>query len=132
MHRKTLARGGTALALVIALMGSGCATSLVHDDVRRTSPSQARCSGGEWADDSSIAWLPIPVVAFVVPHANLHDIAAERYLSRCGDPARTVNRDVSVNRTACIPAGLTRVITLGVWQWCPAYVSWQADAVTGS
>ena len=32
-----------------------------------------------------------------------------------------------MNRTACVPAGLTRIATLGVWQWCPASVSWEAD-----
>jgi hypothetical protein len=42
-----------------------------------------------------------------------------------------VNRDVSVNKTACIPTGLTRIITLGVWQWCPAYVTWSADVLAG-
>jgi len=26
---------------------------------------------------------------------------------------------MSVNKTACIPAGVTRIIILGVWQWCP-------------
>lgn len=118
--------------LAFVLLASGCTTRLVHDDVRRTAPPEARCAGGEWVDDSSIAWLPIPVVAFVVPHANLRDIASERYLARCGEPGRVVNRDVSINRTACIPAGLTRIITLGVWQWCPAYVSWQADVVSRS
>ena len=132
MKRESSGMGRLAVVLTLALLGSGCSTKLVHDDVRRMAKPEARCSGGEWTDDSSIAWLPIPVVAFVVPHANLHDIAAERYLARCGDPTRTINRDVSVNRTACIPAGLTRVITLGVWQWCPAYVSWQADVMTGS
>jgi hypothetical protein len=34
---------------------------------------------------------------------------------------------VTVNRIGCIPAGLTRIITLGIWQWCPARVSWEAD-----
>jgi hypothetical protein len=111
---------------------SGCTTRLIHDDVRRAAQPEAHCTGGEWTDDSSIAWLPVPIVAFVVPHANLHDIAGERYLDRCGESTRVVNREVSVNRTACIPAGLTRFITLGVWQWCPAYVSWQADVVSGS
>jgi hypothetical protein len=32
-----------------------------------------------------------------------------------------------VNRTACIPLGLTRIITLGVFQYCTAHVSWDAD-----
>jgi hypothetical protein len=85
------------------------------------------CSGSEAVDDSSIAVLPIPFVAFFVPHANLHDIKADDYLKRCGDPSKLINRRVTVNRTGCIPAGLTRIITLGIWQWCPAHVSWEAD-----
>lgn len=116
--------------LTCILLMSGCTTRLIHDDVRRAAQPEARCTGGEWTDDSSIAWLPVPIVAFVVPHANLHDIAGERYLARCGESTRVVNREVSINRAACIPAGLTRFITLGVWQWCPAYVSWQADVVS--
>jgi hypothetical protein len=71
-----------------------------------------------------------PVVAFVVPHANLHEIKADDYLKRCGDPTKLINRKVEVNRIGCIPAGLTRIITLGVWQWCPAKVSWEADVKT--
>lgn len=83
-------------------------------------------------DDSSIAVLPVPVVAFFVPHVDLHEIESAEYLNRCGEPARVINRDVTVDRTACIPAGLTRIITLGVWQWCPAYVSWTADVKAAS
>ena len=74
--------------------------------------------------------LPVPVVAFFVPHANLHQTKADDYLRRCGDPTTLINRKVEVNRTACIPAGLTRIITLGIWQWCPASVSWEADVKT--
>jgi hypothetical protein len=104
----------------------GCTTVLVHDDVKYPKTG-ARCSGSEGVDDSSIAVLPVPVVAFVVPHANLHEIKADDYLKRCGDPTKLINRKVKVNRIGCIPAGLTRIITLGVWQWCPASVSWEAD-----
>jgi len=104
----------------------GLHQALVHDDVKYPQTS-AHCSGSQIADDSSIAVLPIPVVAFVVPHANLHEIKADDYLKRCGDSTKLINRKVEVNRTACIPAGLTRIITLGIWQWCPARVSWEAD-----
>lgn len=55
------------------------------------------------------------------------DIKADGYLKRCGDSTKLINRKVEVNRTACIPAGLTRIITLGIWQWCPASISWEAD-----
>ncbi|RMH35209.1 MAG: hypothetical protein D6690_09600 [Nitrospirae bacterium] len=115
--------------LMIATMSTACSTTLIKDDVRRTDATLAHCSGGEWVDDSSIAVLPIPFVAFFVPHADLDEINGAEYLNRCGDPTRLVNRKVTVSRTACIPAGLTRIITLGVWQWCPAHVSWEADVM---
>ena len=107
----------------------GCTIALVHDDVKYVRTG-THCSGSEGVDDSSIAVLPVPVVAFVVPHANLHEIRADDYLKRCGDPTKLINRKVGVNCTACIPAGLTRIITLGIWQWCPARVSWEADVKT--
>jgi hypothetical protein len=78
-------------------------------------------------NDSSLAVLPIPVVAFFVPHFDLHEIKADDYLKRCGDSTKLINRTVEVNRTACIPLGLTRIITLGVFQYCTAHVSWEAD-----
>ncbi len=118
----------TILASATLVLG-GCTTALVHDDVKYPK-TEAHCSGSQGVDDSSIAVLPVPVVAFVVPHANLHDIKADDYLKRCGDPTSLINRKVVVNRTACIPAGLTRIITLGIWQWCPASISWEADVKT--
>lgn len=78
-------------------------------------------------DDSSIAVIPVPLVAFFVPHADLNKINADDYLGRCGDSDKLINRKVTVNRGACILTGLTRIITLGVWQWCPASVSWEVD-----
>jgi len=117
-----------ALACIIGVsfLLSGC-TTLVHDPVQQTKSTQAHCSGSEWTDNSSLAVLPIPVVAFFVPHADLHDIRADDYLKRCGESSTLVNRHVEVSRVACVPAALTRIITLGIWQWCPAQVSWQAD-----
>ncbi len=115
-----------AMVMGASVLLGGCTTALVRDDVKYTNTG-AHCSGSEAVDDSSIAVLPVPVVAFVVPHANLHEIKADDYLKRCGNPTTLINRKVEVNRTACIPAGLTRIITLGIWQWCPASVSWEAD-----
>jgi len=115
--------------LSIALLLSGCTSTLVRDDVKRTVGLDGHCAGGEWVDDSSLAVLPVPVVAFFVPHFDLRKINSEPYLNRCGASTHVVNRDVSVNKTACIPAGLTRIITLGVWQWCPAHVDWSADVL---
>jgi len=115
-----------SIVLSSLLMLSGCTKALIHDDV--THPyTGAHCSGSEGVDDSSLAVLPIPIVAFFVPHWNLHDIKADDYLKRCGEPTKLINRNVEVNRTACIPAALTRIISLGIWQWCPANVSWDAD-----
>ena len=117
----------SVLVLLILLLLPGCTSTLVRDDVKRTAGLDGHCAGGEWVDNSSLAVLPVPVVAFFVPHFDLHKVASEPYLNRCGASTRVVNREVSVNTTACIPTGLTRIITLGVWQWCPARVAWSAD-----
>ncbi|MBH0196678.1 MAG: hypothetical protein HP494_14065 [Nitrospira sp.] len=118
-----------AAILSTALLMSGCTSTLVRDDVKRTAGLDGHCSGSEWADNSSLAVLPVPVVAFLVPHFDLHTVSSEPYLNRCGASTRVVNRDVSVNRLACLPAGLTRIVTLGIWQWCPTRVNWSADVL---
>lgn len=97
----------------------GLHVTLVRDNVKRAAGLDGHCAGSEWVDDSSLAVLPVPVVAFFVPHFDLHKISSEPYLNRCGASTRVVNRNMSVNKTACIPAGVTRIIILGVWQWCP-------------
>jgi hypothetical protein len=123
-------RSKVSIYLVSAsLLLSGCTSTLVRDDVKRTAGLNGHCAGSEWVDDSSIAVLPVPVVAFITPQVDLHHVASEPYLNRCGPSTRVVNREVSVNRLACMPAGLTRIITLGVWQWCPARVTWSADVL---
>lgn len=119
----------SAYLLSATVLLSGCTSTLVRDDVKRTAGIEGHCSGSEWADDSSIAVLPVPVVAFVTPHVDLHHVTSEPYLNRCGSSTRVVNREVVVNRLACMPAGLSRIITLGVWQWCPARVTWSADVL---
>lgn len=115
--------------MTASMLLSGCVSTLVHDDVKRTAGIDSHCSGSQWVDDSSIAVLPVPIVAFVTPHFDLHQVSSEPYLNRCGASTRVVNREVSVNRLACLPAGLTRIVTLGVWQWCPARVTWSADVL---
>ncbi len=100
---------------------------MVEDPKRQVSAEAVHCSGSETVGDSSVAVLPIPIVAFFVPHTDVNEIRAEEYLKRCGESSKLRNRRVEVSRTACIPAGLTRIITLGIWQWCPANVSWEAD-----
>ncbi len=118
-----------AFVLSAALLSSGCTSTLVRDEVKRTAEVEGHCSGSEWVDDSSIAVLPVPVVSFVTPHVDLRNVSGEPYVSRCGASTQVINRDVSVNRVACIPAGLTRIISLGVWQWCPVRVTWSADVL---
>ena len=124
IHSKT-----NVLILSIVFLVSGCTSTLVRDDVKRTVGLDGHCAGSEWVDDSSLAVLPVPVVAFFMPHFDLHTVSSEAYLNRCGPSTRVVNRDVSINTTACLPTGLTRIITLGVWQWCPARVAWSADVL---
>lgn len=112
-----------------ALIFSGCASTLVDDPIRAVAQNTAHCEGAEMVDDSSLAVLPIPVVAFFVPHFDVNEINPQNYLHRCGDYSKLINRQVEVSRQACIPTGLTRIVTLGIWQWCPARVSWEADVV---
>lgn len=104
---------------------TGCST-LVHDGVASEPHAIDHCSGADWVSDLSVAVLPIPVVAFFVPHVDTNEIRANDYLGTCGDSQRLIDRKVQVNRAACVPASLTRVVSLGIWQWCPARVSWEA------
>lgn len=113
--------------LAIPFLLSGCTTTLVQDNVSQASGPLTPCAGDDWVSDSSVAVLPVPIAAFFVPHADTDEIRADDYLSQCGRPQDLVNRKVEVDRTACIPTSLTRFITLGIWQWCPARVSWEAD-----
>lgn len=123
---KCVTRSIVVVACISLLLG-GCSTTLINDPVKQVSEHTPHCSGSEYVDDSSIAVLPIPIVAFFVPHADLHEIKPSAYLQNCGESTKLINRKVEVSRAACIPTGLTRIITLGIWQWCPAKVSWEAD-----
>lgn len=115
------------ILLACVLILSGCSTSLVKDDTLQSREGSAHCSGSEWVDDSTLSVLPIPVVAFLMPHTDLNDIKADDYLKRCGDSTKLINRKVDVGHGACVPAVLTRILTLGIYQWCPARISWEAD-----
>jgi len=127
MKHETLTHKFARVLLVAMLVLASCTKELVKDNTRQPTAGTNHCSGSEWADNSSLAVLPIPVVAFFVPHADLPEIKADNYLRQCGDPTKLVNREVEVHKGACIPAGLTRIVTLGIWQWCPAHVDWKAD-----
>src|SRR5215468_3824671 len=89
----------------------GCAPrTLVHDELSRPSDiPEAHCRGAEWTNESSVAAIPIPFVAFLSPQIDLNRVEAQDYLDRCGDSRRLVNRDVSVDRSACIPSFFSRI-----------------------
>jgi hypothetical protein len=127
MRRFIRLRAPVVLFLALSLVFAGCTRALVRDDVRKAAGTGSHCSGSEWVNDSSLAVLPIPVVAFFVPHFDLHEIKADDYLKRCGEPSQLFNRLVEKDSTACIPLGLTRIITLGVFQYCTAKVTWSSE-----
>ena len=129
MNRNASFRSWLSIVSIISVLLTGCVKDLVRDNVT-SAKTGTHCSGSEGIDDSSIAVLPVPIVAFFVPHFDLHEIKADQYLRRCGDSTTLINRRVTVNRIGCMPAGLTRIVTLGIWQWCPATVSWEADVKT--
>src|SRR5690348_11555923 len=129
--RRFMYGSGGAVVATAALMVAGC-TALTRDVLVKESgqPAQSvasHCSGSEWMDNSMIAVVPIPIVAFAMPTQELNEIKADDVLRRCGPPERLANREVEVNRGACVPTTLTRLITLGVWHWCPADVTYSAD-----
>ncbi|MBH0190108.1 MAG: hypothetical protein HP493_15040, partial [Nitrospira sp.] len=62
MSRAIRFRGVLSLILSSTLILSGCTKALIHDDVKHAQTG-AQCSGSEGVDDSSLAVLPIPVVA---------------------------------------------------------------------
>jgi hypothetical protein len=112
--------------VIVSFLLTGC-TTLVEDNAKVTADNLSHCSGSESVDDSSVAALPIPFVAFFTPHIDTNEIKADDYLKKCGDSTKLVNRKVEVNKVGCVPGALTRIITLGIWQWCPASVSYEAD-----
>ena len=125
---------GAQLAAATALFLTGCTALtrqvLVDEQSRPTPPNAttvSHCSGSEWEDNSMMAVVPLPIIGLGMPTQEINEIKADDVLSKCGPPERLVNRKVEVDRTACVPTVLTRVISLGVWQWCPANVSWDAD-----
>ena len=129
MNTKYFLPKASHITLAVSLALVGCSHTLVKDYTHHDNTDTAECSGSEWADDSTLAVLPIPVVAFFMPHTDLNEIKADDYLKRCGDSTQLINREVTVGHGACVPAVLTRVLTLGIWQWCPARVSWEADVI---
>lgn len=109
MPRTERLRSWVSMFSILSLLLTGCIKDLVRDDVKIAKTGVHR-SGSESMDDSSIAVLPVPLAAFFVLHFDLHEIKADQYLQRCGDSTTLINRNLTINRTGCIPAGLTRVI----------------------
>jgi hypothetical protein len=124
---------GMRLAAATALFLAGCTaltTQVLVDEKGRPRPAgTVHCSGSEWTDNSLIAVVPLPIIGLGMPTQELNEIKTDDVLSRCGPADRLTNRHVEVGRGMCVPTVLTRVISLGVWQWCPAHVSWEADVV---
>jgi len=117
------------VSAAIVLAGCTALTKdvLVKDGGRPATAVVSHCSGNEWMDNSMIAVVPVPIVAFASPTQEVNEITPDEVLRRCGPPEQLVNRHVEVDRGWCVPLTLTRLITLGVWHWCPANVSWDAD-----
>jgi hypothetical protein len=78
-------------------------------------------------DNSMIAVFPMPIFAFASPTQEVNEITASDVLRRCGPADRLANTRVAVDRGWCVPTVVTRLLTLGIWHWCPATVSWDAD-----
>jgi hypothetical protein len=73
--------GGSLAALM--LLQTGCATWV--QDARVTPPPQAKhCEGSEFATSTSMATLPIPLVAFFTPHVTLNAPDSSAFLAKCG------------------------------------------------
>jgi len=130
-HSTIQVRPAALLMVVATLALAGCTALtrdvLVKESGQPASPVVSHCSGSEWMDNSMIAVVPVPIVAFASPTQDLNDITTDDVLRRCGPPERLANRHVEVNRGLCVPLTLTRLISLGVWHWCPADVSYDAD-----
>jgi hypothetical protein len=133
MTTKRIGRGAELVAAAALVLGGCTALTrqvLVDERARPIPPNSttvSHCSGSEWQDNSMMAVVPIPIIGLGMPTQEINEIKADDVLSKCGPPDRLVNRRVEVDRTACVPTVLTRVISFGVWQWCPANVSWDAD-----
>jgi hypothetical protein len=62
---------GLALAAVALLVLSGCTALtrdvLVNEAGRPRSAAATHCSGSEWADNSMIAVVPLPIISYASP-----------------------------------------------------------------
>ena len=131
--RKVLVGHGVRLAAAAVLFLSGC-TALTTDVLVKESGNPrpvatTHCSGSEWTDNSMIAVVPLPIISYASPTQEINEIKADDVLAQCGPLDRLANRHVEVNRSWCVPTAITRLLTLGIWHWCPANVTWDADVM---
>jgi hypothetical protein len=129
--RRSFHSHGPMLAAVAALTLSGCTALtrdvLVNEAGRPRSAMTTHCSGSEWTDNSMIAVVPLPIISYASPTQEINEIKPDDVLARCGPLDRLSNRKVEVDRGWCVPTAITRLLTLGIWHWCPAEVTWDAD-----
>ncbi len=122
---------GSRMTAAAVLLLTGCTaltTDVLVDETGRPRPAVAtHCAGSEWTDNSMIAVVPLPIIGYASPTQQINEIKTDDVLSRCGPPDRLTNRRVEVDRVMCIPTAITRLLTLGIWHWCPANVSYEAD-----
>lgn len=124
-----------AFAVGAMVLSTGCTAltrQVLVEEKGQTVPEARRvshCEGSEWQDNSVMAIVPIPIIGLGMPTQEINEITPENVLAKCGPPDRLINRYVEVDRTACVPTVLTRIFSFGVWQWCPANVTYSADVV---
>src|SRR3989442_9586597 len=114
-HSTTQVRPAATLVVAAALALAGC-TALTRDVLVKESgqPAQAvasHCSGSEWMDNSMIAVVPIPIVAFAMPTQELNEIKTDDVLRRCRPPPGLANPRLEGKPRACGPTTRTPLIT---------------------
>ena len=128
---RVLSRFAPRMTAAAVLLLSGCTaltTDVLVNETGRPRPAlSAHCAGSEWTDNSMIAVVPLPIISYASPTQEINEVKTDDVLSRCGPPDRLTNRRVEVDRSMCVPTVITRLLTLGIWHWCPANVSYEAD-----
>ena len=129
MTRRRHARWLAGPLVVLVLLQTGCATTMLRD-ARVSPPPEARhCEGSELVITSYMATLQIPLVAFFLPRIRLNAPDSTEALRKCGG-TQQVNRLVKANYAACAPTNfLMTMLTLGTVGACPTLVSYEADVV---
>jgi hypothetical protein len=75
-----------------ALMVSGCTALtrdvLVNESGQPRSAMATHCSGSEWADNSMIAVVPLPIISYASPTQEINSIKTDDVLAHCGNHNR--------------------------------------------